>query len=139
MKNRWMLLSLTLIVAAIVILSVTIAAAADQQVVKVGKKGDIIFTQETMVGDLTLKPGHYQILHRAEGEDHLFHFVELKGHNPYQGWQSYRWESHAGEVKCRIEAMDAKASETKVMVDTEGGTRRVTRIEIRGENVAHLF
>ena len=36
MKNRWLVLSTAVMVAAIVISGITIAAAADQQVVKVG-------------------------------------------------------------------------------------------------------
>jgi hypothetical protein len=35
--------------------------------------------------------------------------------------------------------MNAKASQTAVTMSTEGGTRRITRIEIAGENVAHVF
>lgn len=139
MKNRWLLLSMAVMVAAIVALGVSFAAAADQQVVKVGKKGEIKFTQDTQVGDLTLKPGHYQMQHRVEGEDHMIHFTELKmAHNPYYP-SGPTGTAHPGEVKCRLEPMNAKASETRVTVNTEGGVRRITRIEIAGENVAHVF
>lgn len=138
MKNRWLLLSLAVMVAATVVLSVTVAAAADQ-VIKVGKKGEMKFDQETQVGDLTLKPGHYQVQHRVDGSDHMIHFTELKGgHNPYYP-SGPTGTAHPGEVKCRLEPMNAKASQTAVTMSTEGGARRITRIEIRGENVAHVF
>jgi hypothetical protein len=140
MKNRWLLLNLAVIVAATVVLSVTVAAAADQEVIKVGKKGEVMFSQETQVGDLTLKPGHYQMQHRVEGSDHLVHFTELKGvhRDPYHE-SAPMGAAHPGEVKCRLEPMNAKASQTAVTTTTEGGVRRITRIEIRGENVAHVF
>ena len=140
MQKRWLLLSLAVMVTATLLLSVTVAAAADQQVIKVGKKGEIMFDEETRIGDLILKPGHYQMQHRVDSADHVVHFTELKGihRNPY--YQSgVTGEAHPGEVKCRLEGMNTKASETKVTVSTEGGVRRITRIEIRGENVAHVF
>lgn len=139
MKKRWLLLSMAVMVAATVVLITTVAAAADQQVIKVGKKGEVMLSQETQVGDLTLKPGHYQMQHRVDGEDHMIHFTELKGmHNPsHPGGPT--GTAHPGEVKCRLEPMNAKASQTAVTMSTEGGVRRITRIEIAGENVAHVF
>ena len=140
MKNRWLLLSIAVMVAAMVVLSTTVAAAADQQVIKVGKKGEVMLDQETQVGDLTLKPGHYQMQHRVDGEDHMIHFTELKGVHRNPSYQSSpTGTAHPGEVKCRLEPMNAKASETRVTLSTEGGVRRITRIEIQGENVAHVF
>jgi hypothetical protein len=138
MQKRWLLLSLAVMLTLLV--NVVVATAADQQVIKVGKKGEMMFDEETRIGDLTLKPGHYQLQHRVEGADHVVHFIELKGihRNPY--YQSgATGEAHPGEVKCRLEPMNAKASRTAVTVSKEGGVRRITRIEIEGENVAHVF
>lgn len=138
MRNRWLLSGMVILATAIV-LSVTVATAADQQVIKVGKKGEVKFSQDTQVGDLTLKAGNYQMQHRVEGSDHMIHFTELKGgDNPYYP-SGPTDKAHLGEVKCRLEAMSAKAKETRVTVSTEGGVRRITRIEIQGENVAHVF
>ena len=139
MQNRWWLLSLVAIMASGLFFSVTVAAAADQQVIKVGKKGEVMLSQETQVGDMTLKAGHYQMQHRVEGSDHMIHFTEIRGmHNPSAPGGPTS-ETHSGEVKCRLEPMDKKASQTAVTVSTEGGVRRITRIEIQGENVAHVF
>ncbi len=82
---------------------------------------------------------HYQMQHRVDGSDHMIHFVELKGmHNPsHPGGPT--GTAHPREVKCRLEPMSTKASQTVVTMSTEGGLRRITRIEIRGENVAHVF
>lgn len=43
------------------------------------------------------------------------------------------------EIKCKIEPLNQKVQQTAVTISTEGGVRRVTRIEVAGENVAHVF
>ena len=140
MQKRWLLLSMAVMVTGILLLSVTVASAADEQVVKVGKKGEMMFSQDTQVGDLTLKAGHYQMQHRVDGSDHMIHFTELKGVHRNPSYESApSGEAHPGEVKCRLEPMSAKAKQTAVSMSTEGGVRRITRIEIAGENVAHVF
>jgi len=109
-----------------------------EQELKVGKKGDIQFNEETIVGDLRLKAGRYQIQHRVDGADHLMHFTELTKGLP-SGVGGGSPKSHPGEVKCRLEPLDKKASRTTVFVVQEGGARRVTRILVAGENVTHAF
>jgi hypothetical protein len=139
MQKRWLLLSMAVVVTGMLLLSITAASAADEQVIKVGKKGEVMFSQDTQVGDLTLKAGHYQMQHRVEGSDHMVHFTEMKGgHNPYYP-SGPTDTAHPGEVKCRLEPMSAKAKQTAVTMSTEGGVHRITRIEIAGENVAHVF
>lgn len=128
------------LVILLILLAGTFAVAGQTGSVKVGKKGDIMLSQEAKVGDITLKPGHYQIQHRVVGTDHLIHFTELKGMhtNPYYE-TGPTGTAHPGEIKCRLEPMTAKASQTAVYTDDEGGIRRITRVEIKGENVAHVF
>lgn len=139
MQKRWLLLSMAVMVTGI-LLSVTVASAADEQVIKVGKKGEVMLSQDTQVGDLTLKAGHYQMQHRVDGSDHMVHFTELKGVHRNPSYESgATGTAHPGEVKCRLEPMSAKAKQTAVTMSTEGGARRITRIEIAGENVAHVF
>ena len=130
MKTRSLVISL-------ILLASTFAVAGQTNSIKVGKKGDITLSQETRVGDLTLKPGHYEIQHRVVGKDHMIHFTELKGGNPYS--PNPTGTAHPGEIKCRLEPMATKASETAVYTEEEGGMRRITKIEIKGENVAHVF
>lgn len=128
------------LVVLLVLLAGTFAVAGESNSIKVGKKGDIMLSQETKVGDLTLKPGHYQIQHRVVGTDHMIHFTELKGmhSNPYYP-TGPTGTAHPGEIKCRLEPMATKASQTTVFTEEEGGMRHITKIEIKGENVAHVF
>lgn len=110
-----------------------------EQALKVGKKMDVEFRVETLVGDMRFQPGRYQLQHRVEGADHFVHFTEVtKGYGP-SGAGGGATKAHPGEVKCRIETLDKKASRTTVYRVMEGATERVTKVVIAGENVAHLF
>ena len=97
------------------------------QQLKIGKKGEVSFSQPTKVGDVLLPAGSYQFIHRVNGDDH---FVQFNQTNP--GGRDF-------EVKCQIETLSKKASHNGITTIEEGGVRRITRIEIAGENVAHVF
>ena len=112
-------------------------AQGKEQVIKTGKKGTINLSQDAQVGDLTLKAGKYWVQHRLERSDHFIHFTELSKSAPYS--RSEYPKSHPGEIKCRLEQLDAKATQTEVHVTKEDGSWRVTKVVIRGENVSHLF
>jgi hypothetical protein len=130
----------TLITAATVLSFMVTAAIAQEHehAMKVGKTGDITFSEETKVGDLTLKPGRYQFQHRVEGSDHFVNFTEWTKPNKYT-LRSGSPKAHVGEVKCRLEPLQKKASETRIYVVQEDGVRRMSKVEIAGENVAHVF
>ena len=117
------------------------AATPQEQALEVGKKGDVEFRTETIVGDLRLTPGRYQVQHRVDGADHFVHFTELTKADPHPHWGSGggATKAHPGEVKCRLEPLEKKVSTTTVHTTQEGDARRVTRLLVRGENVAHLF
>lgn len=101
-----------------------------QGMVEVGKKGEVSFAVETKVGDLTLRPGLYRFQHRVENGGHYVRFTEL-------GKRGIK--EVAGEVKCAIEPAGEEFSRTAIFSDSEGGMNRVGRIEVRGENVVHVF
>lgn len=130
-------------VAALLILtSGFVKAQEKEQVFKVGKKGDLHLSEPTAVGDVILKPGHYQLQHRVENGEHYVDFTELKHvgqrqeHYANSGVIS---AAHPGGAKCKLEPLAKKTDETKIYIDTSSAQRRITRIEIGGENVAHLF
>ncbi len=117
----------------------------------VGSKGDVTFTAETRIGDITLKPGRYYIEHRVEGTlqprrvaGHYLHFTEVTAeeHQKRQGAREAIGEytvAHPGEIQCELQALTKKAAKTTVFTTTENGIYRITRIEIAGENMAHIF
>ncbi len=118
------------------------AAAPREQELTVGKSDDVSFAKEVRVGEVTLKPGKYRVQHRVEGADHFVHFETLatatpSAHKTATGMAVPAGE--AGEVKCRIEPLGAKVQETTLHLLNEQGGKRLTRVLIRGENVAHVF
>ena len=139
MKNQWLLATILIIVVGGVLLGASYAFCQDDmhqhaqhqqmsQQIKVGKTGDMRFDEETRVGDLVLPPGEYRFVHRVAGEDHFVQFVRAGK------------STQLGGVKCQLEPLAKKASRTAVFATEEGGgARRITRIEVAGENVAHVF
>lgn len=109
-----------------------------EQTLKVGKTDDVDFSVQTVVGERKFKPGRYQIQHRVEGDAHFVHFTEVSKGLP-SGAGAGEPIAHAGEVQCRVELLDKKASKTTVYAVQEGEAKRVTKVLIAGENVAHIF
>ena len=141
-------------VVGALLLAVTRLTAAQHEhkrtALAVGQKGEITLTTETMIADITLKPGRYYIEHRVEGTvqprrvaGHYIHFTEVtpKEHERRQAARDALeyTVAHPGEIECELEALTKKASKTTVFTTTEDGIRRITRIEIAGEGVAHIF
>lgn len=114
------------------------SAFAQNHVIKAGKKGDIIISEETKVGDTMLKPGHYEIQHRDSGSDHFVRFVAFRGHSTITS-SNPATPVDAGDIKCSIEALPKKSDQTEVHTTTDGGMPKITRVIIRGETVAHVF
>lgn len=141
MRQVRMLLSIP-ITAALLFYAGTLASAQQHShELKVGKNGEVTFDKATTVGNITLQPGRYQFQHRVEGTDHLVHFTELTKPNPAYPSQptSGQPKAHPGEVKCRLEELGSKASQTRIFLDTGDAPQRIFRVEVRGENVAHLL
>lgn len=107
----------------------------------VGETGIVTIQTETRVGNLTLERGRYRLEHRVKDGTHYVKFTLLS--TPYRS----RRKSRGGEVECRVEPLDTTASRTVIFTVSEPlvdeQTRvlfdRMTRIEVRGENVAHVF
>lgn len=135
--NRHFMLPLFVAAATLLFYSGAAIAAQHEHALKVGKTGEVTFDKETRVGDMTFKPGRYKFQHRAEGSDHFVHFTEWTKSHPTGS--SGTPKAHPGEVKCRIEPLSKKVSKTTIYTVDEGAFRRLTRVEVGGENVAHHF
>ena len=61
MKNKRLLLSISVAAAALWYTGAVAIAAEHEHAMKVGKTGEITFDKETQVGDVTLKPGRYKL------------------------------------------------------------------------------
>jgi hypothetical protein len=128
-----------LLTFVLVLVAVSGAAANGAKKIKVGKTGAITLKASTDVGIFTLPRGRYLVQHRVVGSDHRIHFTLLKENlSPWARSRSGTIEL-PDEVSCRLEAMSDKARQTVVFTKQEGNSQRITRIEIKGEDVAHVF
>ena len=139
MKNR----KAILVVLAFLILQLWAVAFAQTSTnqTKVGKTDDITLSSTTKVGNLTLQPGHYILQHKSSHGTHAMHFVSF---TPYSGnGKAHTYfgsnRTDVGNVKCKLDPLNAKIKKTQVFLAEENGVKRISRIEIKGENVAHLF
>ncbi len=135
--NRHFMLPLLVAAATLLFYSGAAIAAEHEHALKVGKTGQVTFDKETRVGDITLKPGRYKFQHRTEGPDHFVHFTEWT--KSFPAHSSGTPKAHPGEARCRLEPLSKKVSRTTVYMASEGDAMRVTKVEVGGENVAHLF
>jgi hypothetical protein len=118
------------------------AVAPREQELKVGKSDDVSFTKQVRVGEVTLTPGKYRLQHRVEGADHFVHFEALATTTPSAQKTATGMAvpaGEAGEVKCRLEPLRANVHDTTLHLLNEEGGQRLTKVLIRGENVAHGF
>ena len=125
--------------------AVATAAARNQEEhgTKVGKSGEITLAQATKVGDRVLEPGTYVVRHRVSHGDHFVRFLVPKLRNYSMtdtgSNDTHTGEENAGEIKCRVEPETERIKQTTVYMVTENGTKRITKVAIRGENAMHFF
>jgi hypothetical protein len=139
MKTRHLLLTLAAAAIAWIYTGTAAVAQEHDHAMKVGKTGEVTFDKETKVGDVTLKPGRYKFQHRVEGSDHFVHFTEWTKSGPGPITVSTAPKAHPGEVKCSVEPLNKKVAATTLYLTTEGDAMRITKVEVEGENVAHVL
>ena len=106
-----------------------------ESTLKLEKNGDLKLKDTTLVGDIRLKPGRYQLVHRIEGSDHFVEFLEVNGDTS----TAPVTVAGAGRVRCRLEPLKHAAKSTTVTTRRDGDAARVTKVLIRGEDVGHAF
>jgi hypothetical protein len=122
--------SLLIILVLLTITGISSASNHADRLGAEGKKATITLSTSHKFGGFTLKLGDYQFQHHVnDGGDHFMYFTVLKG----------RRHATLGGVRCQVEPLPAIANETSVTTTSEAGVGRITRIVIRGENVAHVF
>ncbi len=103
--------------------------ADDSQEMDVSKQGKWTFSTDHKVGDQTLKPGDYEVNHRARGSDHFIHFTSV--------------DKSSAEVvvpvQCKLEPSGRKMKESRALIVTEAGVKRIVNLKVRGNNAAFVF
>ena len=138
--------SAKLFVAVLLVLSTTpIFIQGVSSTLKVGKRDDITVTSITKVGGVTLQPGHYILQHRASGGTHAMYFISFipYGGEPGRTHTYYPYnplaDARAIHQECKMETLQSPVRHTRVYVTDDNGVKRITRLEIKGETVAHTF
>lgn len=128
---RWIESSSSIIGLVVVTLvwGLSVGLAAEDETLRIGRNGEATFTQVMKIGDQTLSPGDYRFQHRVDGHDHHVQFTS----------RTRGQTENAHEVMCRVEPLGHKAKYTAITSRPEGDARRIIRIEVGGENVAHVF
>ncbi len=134
MRKLWPIL----IVMALVALG---TSAADQVVViKANDQGEIVLDRQATVEGATLRPGVYLVHSEVVDGTHYLHFVEES--KTYEVHAAEWFEQGAltgmGEARCGTEQLTQKASETTIYLVEEPTGVRIKKVEIRGEDHAHL-
>ena len=130
----------TIFTLAVATILTTAAFASGTDKIIAGKKGEIILSEPHRFGDTMLPAGHYQIRHRITGNDHSVHLTELKMfRDEHIGRSAHKVNDTYPEVLCKTEPLGKKAPQTAVYTDDRNGVRQITRIEVRGDTVAHIF
>lgn len=111
------------------------AMAGDKLVV--GQQGTVLLEKPTKFGDYTLQPGEYVVQHAVEGQGHILTFVNMATWASIQAGNPSTGNAYA--VKCEMEPLPTKVRKTTITTVPDGNGRRITRIEIKGENVAHTL
>lgn len=113
-------------------------AFAQTNHVKVGKSGHITLTQETKVGDTLLAPGYYEIRHKHSATSHYMEFTLVTENDLNTDVQPvYDWQVVA-KVPCAMESLSNPVARTAARL-SGGAVAQLTSLEIRGENVEHVF
>ena len=115
------------------------AWAKGGETVRVGKTATITFAHETQVDNVMLKPGDYTVKHRVVGGDQYMVFQRVEAADPEYDLDGGGSIGKPIQVQCRMEPLGAKVSDTTASFDREGNIDKLTKIDIGGENVEHLF
>jgi hypothetical protein len=142
MQNK----SFLLVVLGCALLLVDSAHGSQKQSVIAGSNHDeITLTQATQAGNLTLPPDTYVVQHHASHGQDSIRFMRVKQSQKlrlsraYTGWYTDTDLIKAGEVRCRVRPLSAKAQATAATVVTEGGKPRITEIMIKGKAAMYEF
>lgn len=121
-----------------VLLSAALASAADDLADgKVRSKAEIWLPVRTRFSGFALPAGQYLLQHRIDGSNHLMAFVQLRVGDSLSAPSMHKVMPVM--VRCRLEQLARKASQTAFYSVAEGDANRAIKVEIKGENVAHVF
>lgn len=111
---------------------------------RTGKIGHVTISVPVKVGNAILPVGDYEVKHVSAQKEHFVEFIRVVEipnpawamRRPPQGTPRYERQKIA-EANCTLEPMAKKAGKTTVVISSNEA--RLTRLQIKGEDVAHVF
>lgn len=132
--------SLSRAVFAASLLAITSAVALARQNNPVtGKEGWVTLTKDTVIGDVVLKPGFYLVADETSGADHRVSFSKAGDPNLALQYSDKAFEGDPVVKSCSIRPQTDIIKKTKIVTVPDGAIQRITQVEIKGENVIHVF
>jgi|SRR5581483_560060 len=104
---------------------------------KVESKAEIRLSSKTRFSGFTLPPGRYVLEHRIDGSEHTMTFIQVRAGNTLRSAPTHKVVPV--RVRCSLEPLPGKVKKTAFYSVAEGDANRAVRLEIKGENVAHIF
>lgn len=115
------------------------SAFAQTNNLKVGKTGQFTLKQEAKVGGTLLAPGNYEVRQRSTSTGHYMEFTlvteQANASESRPFISDYRV---VAKIPCSMEALNTPVARTSEQI-SNGTVAQLKSLEIRGENVEHLF
>lgn len=128
---------LKLVAAAALTLGSMIAFAESGPVVR--KDAWVTITKNTEFGGAILKPGYYLVEDTMSGGTHWISFH--RAGDPGLAFQ-YSDKAFDGNVvfeTCTFKNLPRPSRKTKLVTVPDGANQRISALEIKGENILHVF
>jgi hypothetical protein len=111
---------------------------------RAGKIGHVTIATSIKVGNTTLPAGDYEVKDVSTPTSHFVEFIRVVEipnpawvmRRPPQGTPRYERQKIA-EANCTLEPLANKSPKTTVVISSNEA--RLTRLQIKGEDVAHVF
>lgn len=139
-KEVQMKQSLSRIVLVASLLAITsVLALARQNDSVTGKEGWVTINRDTMFGDVVLKPGFYLVTDETSGTSHRVSFHKAGDPNLALQYSDKAFEGDPVIRNCSIQAATGIFKKTKIVTVSDGSIQHLTQLQIKGEDVIHVF
>jgi hypothetical protein len=111
------------------VLGISLLANASQNKFGIADSRNIVITAPTLVGDVLLPRGNYQVVHTMEGQDHVMLFKQLNTKKPVEA-----------RVKCQLVPLPKRAERDEQAFVINAANQRVLHtLVFKGDSAQHVF
>jgi hypothetical protein len=128
-----------LVLVAVAILAVNSAIAFAESGPVVRKEVWVTLTKNTEFGGTILKPGYYLVQDTVSGGTHWVSLRKAGDPDLALQYSDKAFEGDAVSETCSVQKLPRTSKKTKVVTVPEGANQRISVMEIKGEDVLHVF